>query len=102
MYIPPFAASVCPSPVADVLQLSRCSPILLAYFLVITARLFSVHVQPASPVPGEQVFTLRHNLKSGCNIAFDDGSDRTTVTKEYARKMGLQRLSCSTSGTGLG
>jgi hypothetical protein len=67
-----------------------------------TAQLFSVHAQPASPVPGAQIFTLQHNLKNGCNISFDGGSDRTTVIEGYARRMGLRRLSCSTSAMGLG
>jgi len=70
--------------------------------VVNTARLFSVHVQPANPAPEAQVFTLRHNIKNGCNIAFDSGSDRTAVTEDYARRMGLQRLDCSTTATGLG
>ena len=45
---------------------------------------------------------MRQNIKNGCNIAFDSGSDRTAVTEEYARRLGLQRLGCSTSAMGLG
>ena len=35
-------------------------------------------------------------------MAFDGSSNRTTVTKEYAKRMGLQQLSCKTSAMGLG
>jgi hypothetical protein len=72
------------------------------HWVVQAARLFSVHVQPADPEPGTQIFTLRHNIPGGCNIAFDGGSDRTTVTESYAKRMGMQRLSCNTTAVGLG
>jgi len=72
------------------------------HYVTTTARLFSVHAQPADPQPGAQIFTLRQNIKDGCNVAFDSGSDRTAVTEEYARRRGLQRLGCSTSAMGLG
>jgi hypothetical protein len=50
-------------------------------------RLFQINVQPGCHETGAQVFTLQQNLKSqgnSCNLAFDSGSDRTTVTEEYA------------------
>jgi hypothetical protein len=60
------------------------------HYVLNTARLFSVHAQPVGADPGAQIFSLRQNLKQGCNIAYDGGGDRTIVTEEYAKRKGLK------------
>jgi hypothetical protein len=50
-------------------------------------------------------FTLRQNLRSrgkSCNLAFDGGSDRTTVTEKYAKEMGFRKLERRAAVMGFG
>jgi len=49
-----------------------------------------------------QVFSLRQNLKQGCNIAYDGGSSQTFVTEEYAKRKGLKRIGGAAAAFGLG
>ena len=67
-----------------------------------SARIFSVHAQPAEVEAETQVFSLRQNLKQGCNIAYDGGSNQTIVTEEYAKRKGLKRIGGAAAAFGLG
>ena len=72
------------------------------HFALMAARLFSVHAQPAEVEPGAQIFSLRQNLRQGCNIAYDGGGDQTIVTEEYAKRKGLRRVGGTAAAIGLG
>jgi hypothetical protein len=68
----------------------------LLHWALIVARLFQVQVVAESYPPGNRVFELRQRVKMGkteVGLAFGGGSNQSVITKEYAARKKLKKVS---------
>jgi hypothetical protein len=68
----------------------------LLHWALIVARLFQVQVTAESNPPGTQVFQLRQRIKKGkteVGLAFDGSSNQSVITREYAERKKLKKVS---------
>jgi hypothetical protein len=77
----------------------------LLHWALIEARLFQVQVASECYPPGTQIFQLRQQIKIGkmevC-LSFDGGSNHSVITKEYAAKKKLKKVSFTVPVIGFG